>query len=153
MKRIKRARKGGIEVKLPDVERDFLRSLAPEMRELFGTTDDPALERLFPKAYADDEQRNAEYRLLAGTELMESHLAALEALESSADANRLDEDQAYSWMRAINEVRLVLGTRLDVSEEGHERPHEADDPRLPAFAAYDYLSQLQAELVDALGGG
>jgi hypothetical protein len=152
MKRIKRSRKGGIDVRLPDTERDFLRGLAPEMRELFGTQDDPAVGRLFPKAYLDDDQRDAEYRLLAGTELMESHLAALEVLEASVGAERLDEEQAYAWMRAINEVRLVLGTRLDVSEEGHERPTTADDPRLPAFAAYDYLSQLQAELVDALAG-
>ena len=151
-RRVRRLRRGGIELRLPEAERAFLRSLAPEIRELLGTPDDPAVARLFPNPYPDDEQRQEEYRLLAHTELMESHLAALKVLESSADAERLDDAQAEAWLRALNEVRLVLGTRLDVTEEGTERPTTRDDPRLPVFAAYDYLSMLQGELVDALGG-
>ncbi|MCA1691934.1 MAG: DUF2017 family protein [Acidimicrobiales bacterium] len=151
-RRIRRLRKGGVELRLPEVERAFLRSLAPEMREVFGTADDPAMARLFPIAYPEDEERQEEYRLLAHTELMESHLAALATLEASADSEHLSPEEADHWMRALNEVRLVLGSRLDVSEEGHERPVEADDPRAPVFAAYDYLSMLQGELVEALAG-
>ena len=149
-RRIRRTRKGAIELRLPEPERALLRSLAPEMREALGTPDDPAVARLFPNPYPDDEERSEEYRLLAHTELMESHLAALEVLERSADAEVLDEEQAEAWMRALNEVRLVLGTRLDVTEEGDERPVDFDDPRVAAFAAYDYLSMLQGELVEAL---
>jgi hypothetical protein len=145
-------RKGGVELRIPDDEREFLRSLAPQMREMFEDPDDPAVARLFPVAYPDDEGRQAEYRLLAGGELLDSHLEALASLEASADAERLDEEQAHAWMRALNEVRLVLGTRLDVTEEGDERPTDPDDPRIPAFAAYDYLSMLQGELVEALLG-
>jgi hypothetical protein len=151
-RRVRRSRRGGVELRLPEPEREFLRSLAPEMRELLSTPDDPAVGRLFPPAYPDDEERQAAYRLLAGSELMESHLAALEALEAAAGADRLDDGQAHAWLRALNEVRLVLGTRLDVTEEGTERPTSRDDPRLPAFAAYDYLSALQGELIDALSG-
>lgn len=151
-RRVKRTRKGGIELRLPPPEREFLRSLAPQMREMFEDRDDVAVGRLFPQAYPDDEQRETEYRLLAHGELLESHLAALAALEASADAERLDEEQAHTWLRAINEVRLVLGVRLDVSEEGDERPKAADDARVPAFAAYDYLSMLQGELIEALSG-
>ena len=151
-RRIKRSRKGGVDVRLPPDEREFLRTLAPEMREALGGGDDLAVGRLFPDAYPDHPDREAEYRLLAHTELMDSHLAALATLEESVDAGHLDEEQAHAWMRAINEVRLVLGVRLDVSEEGTERPKSVDDPRVPAFAAYDYLSLLQGELVEALGG-
>jgi hypothetical protein len=151
-RRIKRSRKGGIDLRLPATEREFLRSLAPQMRELLADQDDLAIGRLFPDAYPEDPERQAEYRLLAHTELMDSHLAALAVLEESADAQHLDDEQADAWMRAINDVRLVLGVRLDVTEEGTERPTDTDDPRVPAFAAYDYLSHLQAELVDALTG-
>lgn len=149
-RRVKRTRKGAIELKLTEPEREFLRSLAPQMRELFDTADDPAVARLFPDAYPEDEERQSEYRLLAHPELMDNHLAALDALESTADADVLDAGQADSWLKAINEVRLVLGTRLDVTEEGDERPRSLDDPRAAAFAAYDYLSGLQAELIEAL---
>jgi len=151
-RRIKRSRKGGIDVRLPEDEREFLRSLAPQMREAFGASDDVAVGRLFPDAYPDDPDRQTEYRLLAHTELLDSHLAALATLEESVDAQHLDQEHADAWMRAINEVRLVLGVRLDVSEEGFERPTDRADPRLPAFAAYDYLSMLQGELVEALTG-
>jgi len=151
-RRIKRSRKGGVDLRIPPAEREFLRSLAPQMREVIEDPDDPVLERLFPEAYPNDPDRQAEYRLLAQVELADSHLAALAELEASANAEHLDADQADAWMRAINEVRLVLGMRLDVTEEGDERPRSADDPRLPAFAAYDYLSMLQSELIDALAG-
>ena len=101
-------------------------------------------------AYPDDEDRETEYRLLVRDELRSSHEAALTALEESADAERLDEEQLLAWMRAVNEVRLVLGTRLDVTEEGDERPTDPDDPRTTAFAVYDYLTWLQGTIVEAL---
>ena len=53
-------------------------------------------------------------------------------------------------MRALNEVRLVLGVRLEVTEEGDERPRDPADPRAAAFAIYDYLTWLQGEIIDAL---
>jgi hypothetical protein len=83
---------------------------------------------------------------------MESHLGALAVLEETADAERLDEDQLMAWMRAVNEVRLVLGTRLEITDEGVERPLDANDQRAPAFAVYDYLTYLQGEIIEALSG-
>ncbi len=146
---IRRHRKGYYEVRLPPTDREFLRTLAREMRELVSS-EDPSLSRLFPVAYPDDEDRQTEYRLLVHDELRSSHLEALAALEEHAGAERLDEGQLMAWMRALNEVRLVLGTRLDVSEEGDERPLDDTDPRWEGFAVYDYLTHLQAEIVEAL---
>lgn len=160
-KRVKRSRRGGFELRIPPDERDLLRGLAPQMRDAMtkpgatgasGDDPDPAVERLFPVAYPEDVDRQTEYRLLVHDELMESHLAALAVLEETADADRLDEDQLSAWMRAVNEVRLVLGTRLEVTEERVERPSYRNDPRAPAFAVYDYLTYLQGEIIDALSG-
>ena len=150
-RRVKRSRKGGIDLRIPDAEREFLRTLAPQMRDLLETPEDSSVQRLFPEAYPNDADRQTEYRLLAHGELMDSHLAALATLEATAGADHLDDAEADAWMRAINEVRLVLGSRLDVTEEGTERPADDSDERVPAFAAYDYLSMLQGELIDALG--
>jgi hypothetical protein len=146
---IRRHRKGYYEVRLPSTDRDFLRTLAREMRELVSS-DDPSLARLFPVAYPEDEDRQTEYRLLVHDELRSSHLEALTVLEEHAGAERLEEPQVVAWMRALNEVRLVLGTRLDVSEDGHERPLDDSDERWEAFAVYDYLTHLQAVIVEAL---
>ncbi len=158
-RRVKRLRRGGFELKIPAQERDLLRSLGPELRQLLVEQaatatpgEDPAVDRLFPVAYPTDEERQKEYRLLVHDELLSSHLGALAVLEETADAERLDEDQLLAWMRALNHVRLVLGTRLDVTEEGDERPDRDDDPRAPAFVIYDYLTYLQGEVIEALSG-
>jgi Domain of unknown function (DUF2017) len=150
-RRVRRNRKGQFEIRLAEPERELLRSLGPQMREVINDEDDDAaVARLFPVAYRDDPDRENEFRLLARDELRSSHLAALATLEESAGAERLEEEQLLAWMRAINDVRLVLGTRLDVTEEGNERPTDVTDPRAPAFAVYDFLTWLQGEIVDAL---
>ncbi|MDQ6910234.1 MAG: DUF2017 domain-containing protein [Actinomycetota bacterium] len=150
---IRRTRDGFYKLSLPAEERALLADLAPQMRALFADTADPAVERLLPVAYPEDPDRQTEYRLLVQDELMESHARALGVLEETARADRLDEEQLLAWMRAINQVRLVMGERLEVTEEGTERPTSADDPRLPGFAVYDYLSGLQGDIIDALSAG
>ncbi len=149
---VRRTRSGQFEIRLSPEERDLLRGLAPRMREVFEDDADPVRGRLFPVAYPDDDDRQTEYRLLVQGELLDSHLAALAMLEETVDAERLDEDALLGWMRSLNEVRLVLGVRLGVTEEGDERPTSSDDPRAPAYAIYDYLTWLQGEIIEALAG-
>jgi len=120
------------------------------MRDVLTDDADPVRQRLFPVAYPDDDERQTEYRLLAHGELLDSHLAALAVLEETVDAERLDEEALSAWMRALNEVRLVLGVRLEITEEGHERATGDDDPDAQAFAIYDYLTWLQGEIIEAL---
>ena len=69
-------------------------------------------------------------------------------MEQTVENERLDQEQLHAWSRALNELRLVLGTRLDVAEDMVEV--EPEDPRAPAFALYGYLSWLQGEIVEAL---
>ena len=149
-KAVKRTRSGEYELRLSAEERDLLRGLAPRMQEVLTDDTDPVLARLFPVAYPEDEERQAEYAVLVRGELLDSHLAALTILEETVDAERLDEERLLAWMRALNQVRLVLGVRLDVTEEGDERPADPTDPRAAAFAIYDYLTWLQGEVIDAL---
>ena len=148
-KRLRRTRKG-IKVDLPAEERELLRSIVGQMREVLAEGDDPALDRLYPVAYPKDEEREAEWKALIRSELSDHYAAALAALEETADAESLDEEQANAWLRALNQLRLLLGTRLDVTEEGDERPVSDEDPRAATFALYDYLAFLQDQLVDAL---
>ena len=129
----------------------MLRSLPGQMRNALELgDDDPAVARLNPSACLDDAEVDAEYRSLMGDDLAKGRLQALDTFEKSIDESRLDEEQANAWMRAINDVRLLLGTRLDVTEDPADRDVNADDPRAGAFALYDYLSLLTQELVEAL---
>ncbi len=75
--------------------------------------------------------------------------AALDTMEATIDASRLDEEALLAWMGAVNDLRLVLGTRLDISEETDLLP-DLDDPDAPALAVYGYLSELLGSMVDAL---
>jgi hypothetical protein len=147
--RVTRTRDGDFRLRLPKGERDILRSLPGQLRELL-TTDDPALERLFPPAYPDDPARNLEYEELVRAELTASHLTSIDVMEATIDAERLDEDQLVAWMGAINDLRLVLGTRLEVTEELYEEGMPEGDPRMPSFVLYTYLGWLEEQVVEAL---
>jgi Domain of unknown function (DUF2017) len=149
-RRIERTRGGDIRLRLPRDERALLRSLPVQLRRLLvEAPDDPSLERLFPPAY-DDTEDEAEYRRLMGDELLEGRRRALRVIEDTLDQDRLTKEQAEAWLTALNDLRLVLGTRLDVSEEMLLERLRPDDPNAFEISLYAYLSWLQEQLVDAL---
>lgn len=150
--RVTRTGRGEFTLRIPKGERDILRSLPGQLRDLL-TTDDPALSRLFPPAYPDDPVRNDEYEELVRTELTASRLTSIDIMEATIDAERLDDEQMGAWLGAINDLRLVLGTKLDVTEELYEEGMPDDDPRLPAFALFTYLGWLEEQVVEALATG
>ena len=71
-------------------------------------------------------------------------------MEASLGAKVLDPDQVTAWVQAINQIRLVLGTRLDVDEDDAE--FDPDAPDAAARAVYAYLALLLDQFVDALSG-
>ena len=148
-RRIRRTRGGDFDIRLPDAERELLAGLVPQLQGLLaGGPDDPSLRRLFPTAYADDPEREREYRQLVLDELLAKRQAALATVAATARASRLSEDELVAWMGAINDLRLVLGTRLDVSEDMDAV--DPDDPDAPALAVYGYLGYLLESIVQAL---
>jgi hypothetical protein len=150
--RIRRVETDRYEVRLPAVERDLLVDLVRQLRDvLLVTTDDPMVRRLFPAAYHDDAERDREYQQLVRDELLGRRLVALELLEQTAAATDVTESDLTGWLTAVNDLRLVLGTRLDVSED--DGWVDEDDPDAPAYAVYGYLGLLLTEIVDALHEG
>jgi hypothetical protein len=137
-------------VRLRPNERALVADLVGQLREqLVASTDDPTVRRLFPPAYPDDPERNAGYQVLTRDELLEGRLAALDVVERTLEGESLDAEEMTAWMRTLNAMRLVLGTRLDADEE----PPDLDpgDPRAPAYAVYEFLGWLLAQVVEALG--
>jgi len=148
-RRIQRDRKGGYRLRLPPEERELLRSLPAQLREVMQT-DDPSLRRLFPPAYPDDSEADDEFRRLMLEELLEGKLAALRMVEETASADHLNSEELESWLGALESLRLYLGTQLDITEEVYTGGIDPDDPDAPALALYGYLSWLQEEVVAAL---
>ncbi len=158
-RRVKRVGPDRYRISLPDVERELLASLVPQLRDLLTTgssSGDPSLHRLFPTAYPNDPEMDAGYQALVRDELLEKRFASLDVLEAtleaSADRRELSGDELGAWMRSLNDLRLVLGTRLDVSEEDDVGTIDPDDPDAPAWSIYHYLAMLVTFIVDALAG-
>jgi hypothetical protein len=152
-RRIERTGDGDYAVHLPEGERELLRRLPEELRTVLEVApEDPALRRLFPRTYEDDRDEQA-YRELMGDEPLEGRRRALGILAETAEAERLTAEQAQAWLTALNDLRLVLGTRLDVTEDSLVGDLPDDDPRTPELALYAYLSWLQEQLIEALAAG
>jgi hypothetical protein len=132
--------------------RAFVAELAGQLRTLLqATTDDPNLRRLFPTAYHLDEERDREYQQLVRDELLDRRLTAIDVLTGTLEATELDQAQLTAWMTAVNDLRLVIGTTLDVAEDG--APPRPDDPSAQMYAVYSFLTALLDEVVTALADG
>jgi hypothetical protein len=140
----------GYALRLDDRERQLIRQILAEMRALL-TVDatDPRVRRLYPAAYADDQAAEDEYRRLTQEELRSARLANVDTIEASIDATTLTEEQLTAWMQAINALRLVLGTLLDINDDDQELRFDPDDPDARTQALYGYLGGLLDEIVDA----
>ncbi len=138
---------GTYAVDLGDAERGLIRSTVEQLAELLHQTDSPALRRLFPPPYGDDVERNDGWAALAMPELIESRLASLAVVTDSIDRTVLDEDAIDAWMRSINDVRLVLGTVLDIVDD--EAPIEVDESNAATYQAYEILGMLLETIVVA----
>jgi hypothetical protein len=146
---IKRDRQGGYTLHLRADDREVLRQLVPQFKELLDNPDQPVLWRLFPPAYSEaaHAEQQEEYRRLMQEDLVARHREEFDLLASTADADHLTEEQLLAWTRALNSVRLVLGTVLDI-QEGDEESR----PDTPEEALYHWLTYLQGEAIDALAG-
>lgn len=169
---------GGAAIALDEVEISILRSLAVQFLELIGPgeqpagedvdplaalladgptkpPEDPALARLFPDAY-EDAGHASEFRRFTENDLRARKradaLAMIRTLDAGGPVLRLTADQARQWLGGLNDLRLTLGSRLEVTEdESDELYHLPDsDPRKPLVMAYLWLGGLQESLVGTL---
>ena len=123
--------------------------------------DDPALARLFPEANRDDAEAAAEFRRFTEQGLRARKRTgarrSAEALEGSEPV-LLDDEQAAALLKALTDLRLVLGERLGLqTDEDSERLHTllavgaGDESWTAAAATYDMLTWWQEALVGAVG--
>jgi hypothetical protein len=154
LERVRRTRKGEFLVRLTTSEREAIRGVPGMLRELLQDADpatDPALQRLFPSAYLDDPERSLEFAHMVHDDLLTQRIAAVDTMERTIEADRLSEDEVTAWLATINDVRLMLGVRLEVTESSTPLDFE-DDDRAASYAVYVFLSWLEEDVVSALAG-
>jgi hypothetical protein len=173
-------------------EADLLRSLASQLVELLrneaavphehadpleamlsfdGPTtapEDPVLARLFPSAYAEDDEAASEFRRFTEGALRDGKAeGAAFIIDSLEEAGlppelgeerlvidvELDEPGALTWLKSFTDLRLALATRLEVVEgdEDYWAALPDDDPRAQAHDIYEWIGALQETMVNALG--
>ena len=149
---IRRRRDGRYAIKLDPSVRAVLVTMAEQLSPVLSP-DEPMTRRLFPPAYAGEEgqKREAEYRELVDTALINHHRECFAIMAATAEADILTEPELNAWLSAVGSLRLVLGTRLDVSED-MEAP-DPEDPSAPEYALYELLGQLQYLMIDGLAAG
>jgi hypothetical protein len=117
---------------------------------------DPVLARLLPDAYQDDPEAAGEFRKYTESSLREAKKyfaqTLLETLPPKGGRVKLTADQARDWLRALNDIRLMFGVRLEVTEDFEEQLSSLDpkDPRVAAFEVYGWLGAVQESLVRAM---
>jgi hypothetical protein len=115
---------------------------------------DPVLARLLPDAYADDAERAAEFRRYTEDELRTAKRAAahavLQSLPEKGGRIVLDAEMTEAWLGALNDLRLALGTRLEVTEESYKELEGLDPTtrRARELSIYMWLGWLQETLID-----
>ncbi|CAN5661393.1 DUF2017 domain-containing protein [soil metagenome] len=177
--RFRRSR-GGVVVTFHPDEAVVLRSLLHQLEEMLATDEpetdadidplaaavgiggsteppaDPAIARLLPDAYPDDAEAAADFRRYTELGLRERKRAAirtaLAGLATPGARRTLGTEEAHAWLAALNDLRLVIGTRLDLRDDADriEIAPEEDDPRRTLYDVYDWLTLLQETLVRAL---
>lgn len=148
MRRIRARRDGTFRVALSALEQQVIDEGLAQLETVLGA-DDPALHRLLPTAYPDDPDREAGWAALVHDELISNRRATIARVRSLLDRRHLDADELSALMRCLNDLRLVLGTRLDVGEDGLPAGGLRSEDR-PALALYEHLGMLVAEIVRAL---
>ena len=118
-----------------------------------GPSDDPAVARLLPDAYADPSEAS-EFRRFTEHDLRRTKVQhardVLAEIERSGD--KISVSSADSWLGTLNDARIAIGTRIQISDDNHEELASLPegDPRAGLFHVYDWLTFLQESLVRCL---
>jgi Domain of unknown function (DUF2017) len=143
---------GGVDVELPDDVRDLLASLARQLAELIDDPDavgEPGLERLFPPASIDDPMEALGFEQLMGDAMRAGKREAAAVLRATANATHLDAEETLAWMRCLNDIRLVVGTRLNIQEDTDVEALFEDELMEQAAVTYVALTELVEMLARA----
>jgi hypothetical protein len=141
-------------------EMKLLKSLRQRLRHLLL---DPnrapkVIDRLFPASHLKDAKAEAEHRRLVGETMFERRLEALDRFEETlkrADRHRrleLSAAEADLWLHVLNDIRLVLGTELDIRDNDWRRHPPRSRAEAQSYAFLIKMTILQETMLEALGG-
>jgi hypothetical protein len=135
---------GGASLHLGPLERLLLGEFLDDLERRLDSPDASTI-RLFPPAYPDDDEAEAEYRAMAHADLVDGRLERLQIVRETLDAHELEPAQVEAWLAVLNDLRLAHGTELAVTQD--EGIPDEDDPRHDPYIRYLYLGWLQEQFI------
>ena len=161
MVHVERQKNGSFAVRMPAAVLECLHRLPRRLRSLLEDPNfsDRIVRRLFPIAY-EDAEREAEYRNLLGDDFRQRKLESLQVFEDILGNCRLNLHQAkmtiaadhfHACLRVVNDMRLLLGTEVDIREDIWEKEIDPDEPLSESLLLLHFLSYFEESLLQATG--
>ena len=125
-------------------------------------SDDPAVRRLFPAAYLDDDEAASEFRRFTERSLRQGKadraravMGSIQRLVATDGQGPIDSTEVNAWLGSLNDLRLILASRLGIDDDdGLWRDELHDVPEAEhAMMLYDWLTWLQDALVNVIDQG
>ena len=143
-----------VTLSLTDDEASLLRSLIGEMKVLLEADipRDAIKARLFPPAF-DDPEAEKDFEELTRTELEDTKLTAVRTAEEQLGPTgpaeiELDDDGVGTWLRLLTDLRLAIGTRLEVTEETMAAEIDPSDPNGAALSVLHWLGWMSEAILE-----
>ncbi len=136
----------------------FRLELHPKIRRLLADLKDmtlshieegsPASRRIYPIAYQGSPEMEMDFEQLTRKPLAHHHRENLDLFGDSISKSVLSEAEALAWIGALNDMRLVLGTALDITED--QPLVDPSDPNYEGHVIYDLLTFLQGMFIEEI---
>ena len=153
-----------VRIRMARVEGAQLAQLVDDFRDLVGTNrdiQDPAIGRLVPDPYPEDEESSREFRDATRDDLLDRRALDADIVRTAlagmrGDLDEMSQSAAFAehdldipptdvdaWLRTLTALRLVIAERLGIESDGD---HDPEDPR---FGVYDWLGYRLELTIDA----
>jgi hypothetical protein len=148
----------GLRARLDAEEAGLLRELIAEMNTLLEAEvprADAVKKRLFPDAYEDREEAE-KYQDLVGDDLVQRKKEALRIVRERIGSHgsvetSIPEPEIPEWLALLTDLRLAIGTRLEVDDAKMEAEFDPNDPNGPAISVLHWLGWIQSAMLEAIG--
>jgi hypothetical protein len=158
-------RDGSVVLTLHDREIQVLQWVFSDLGRMLsdGSSLDVVTERLFPRAYLDptEEQAESQWQAMVHDDLVESRLTAMTDVVRSLDAAVpvrgmrgvrelvLGDELAAHWIGVLNDARLAIGTALGVTADWDFDALDPEEASYELHALYAWMTELLGALLGA----